>query len=222
MNVSAPNPSYQANRDSSNSSIRFNSHGSPRRLNSQPDARTTRLLDKEHIAMFSIGKNAKHLSIILVAALLVTSLNSLILTGAAHAAAQTGNASTQRKAEKVSPLLQPDSHTPDERVTVLVTLSAAIGGSLNAFLNQNGVRPRREMKSLRSFSVSLPFSLVAELASFPEVFHISSNENVTSLGHVTTTTGAEAGEAAALAAGRGTIDGSGMAIAILDSGIDVN
>ena len=37
-----------------------------------------------------------------------------------------------------------------------------------------------------------------------------------------TTTGADAGKAAALAAGRGVIDGSGVGIAILDSGIDAN
>src|SRR6185437_13017589 len=41
-------------------------------------------------------------------------------------------------------------------------------------------------------------------------------------GHVANTTGAVAGQAAATAAGRGLIDGTGVGIAILDSGIDVN
>ena len=43
-----------------------------------------------------------------------------------------------------------------------------------------------------------------------------------SFGHLTTTSGADAAKAAALAAGRGVIDGSGIGVAVMDSGIDAN
>ena len=78
------------------------------------------------------------------------------------------------------------------------------------------------MKRLGTFSLSLPLEMIDELASFPEVSYVSSNEVVQTFGHVSTTTGAEAGKATALAAGRGVIDGSGIGVAILDSGIDAN
>src|SRR6185503_13926961 len=68
----------------------------------------------------------------------------------------------------------------------------------------------------------LPFQMVTELASFPEISYVSANESLNASGHVTATTGAIAGQAAASASGRGMIDGSGIGIAILDSGIDIN
>jgi hypothetical protein len=69
------------------------------------------------------------------------------------------------------------------------------------------------MKNLGSFSLSLPFGMINELASFPEISFISLNAVVHTSGHVSETTGAAAGQAAATAAGRGTINGSGVAIA---------
>src|SRR5919205_344082 len=123
---------------------------------------------------------------------------------------------------KVPAHLKGHHHQPDETITVIVTLNGSESGDLNAFLAQNGIHKRRELKNLDSFSLQLPFRRIAELASFPEVAHVASNEAVYTMGHVTATTGAEAGQAAALAAGRGLIDGSGVGVAILDSGIDIN
>jgi subtilisin family serine protease len=126
----------------------------------------------------------------------------------------------QSTTHKVSPLLK--GHKPDETVTVIVMLDGVSSPRLNAFLNQNGVHKRREMKSLGSFSLRLPARMVTELASFPEISHLSSNEAVSASGHVRDTTGASAGQASASASGRAMIDGSGIGIAILDSGIDSN
>src|SRR5215213_7094516 len=126
------------------------------------------------------------------------------------------------KAEKVSPLLKSNKHSADQTVTVIVTLNGPKSGLLNAFINRAGVHQRREMKQLGMFSLSLPFGMVSELASFPEVSYVSSNEAVRSFGHVSSTTGADAGKAIALNSGRGVVDGSGIGIAILDSGIDAN
>src|ERR1041384_6929790 len=161
------------------------------------------------------------LSVLLPISILLTSLGWANFAPVVHAGGLDRPSKSQR-ADKLSPVLKDDKQQPDKRVTVIVTLNGSISGRLNAFLAQSEVRRRREMKSFGSFSLNLPIRMVAELASFPEVFHVSSNEVVQSLGHVSLTTGAEAGQAAATAAGRGSINGSGIGMAILDSGIDVN
>src|SRR6185503_5542630 len=153
-----------------------------------------------------------------IASLLRISLIFLILAGVAHA--QSLNNDFGSQAYKVSPQL--NANRQDVTVTVIVNLNGPTSGRLNGFMQRHGVRLRREMKALRSFSVSLPFGMVAELASFPEVDHVSANEAVVSFGHAANTTGAVAGQAAATAAGHGLVDGAGVGIAILDSGIDAN
>ncbi len=166
-------------------------------------------------------KNANRLvPVLLVIAIVLTTPDYLPFKVAQANPNQSSR--SQQTAHKVSPLLKGNKHKPDETVTLIVTLGATRSARLNAFLSQNGVRHRREMKSLGYFSLALPFRMVNELAAFPEVVYLSSNEKVSASGHVTETTGASAGQAAAVASGRGTIDGSGIRIAILDSGIDIN
>ena len=153
-------------------------------------------------------------------ALLLTYTNYFNLPEAVHAA-RLDEPQVQRH-DKLPAHLKGNQYQPDETITVIVTLNGSRSDGLNAFLAKNAIHKRREMKNLDSFSLSLPCRLIAELASFPEVAHVSSNEAVHTMGHVTSTTGAETGQTAALAAGRGLIDGSGVGLAILDSGIDVN
>ena len=160
-------------------------------------------------------------AVFIVIALLLTSFNCLSFVRVAHAG-RADKPSHSKKANKISPLLKDDKHAPDDLVTVIATLEAPRSGRLNAFLAQNGVHERRQMKALGTFSLTLPFELVDELAAFPEISHVSSNETVRTLGHVSVTTGADAGQAGALSTGRGSIDGARMNIAILDSGIDTN
>ena len=167
------------------------------------------------------AKTVRFFLISILITLLLTSPYCLTLVPVVHAG-NSDHPSAERRPEKVSPLLKGNKHQADERLTVIVALSGPKSGRLNAFLNQTAIHQRRELKSLNSFSLSLPYKMVAELASFPEVLHVSSNEAVHTLGHVSETTGADAGQAAAVAAGRGSIDGAGIGIAILDSGIDVN
>lgn len=89
----------------------------------------------------------------------------------------------QLKTQKISPLLKSKKHGSDETVTVIVSLNGSKSSELNAFLNRAGLRQRREMRKLGVFSLSLPFRMVAELASFPEVSYVSANEPVHSFGH---------------------------------------
>src|SRR5437764_10509840 len=76
-----------------------------------------------------------------------------------------------KAAHKVSRLLTGNNHKPDESVTVIVTLGATRSAGFIAFLNRNGIHQRREMKSLGGLSLTLPFRMVTELASFPEISH---------------------------------------------------
>src|SRR5690349_11805329 len=149
----------------------------------------------------------------LVIALLLTNLNYLSLVRVAHAG-RADKPSGSQKANKISPLLNDGRHAPNDMVTVIATLANQRSGRLNAFLAKNGVRERRQMKTLGAFSLRLPLNLVGDLAAFPEISHVSSNESVRTLGHVSATTGADAGQAAALSTGHGSIDGAGMSIAV--------
>ena len=158
--------------------------------------------------------------IVLIIATLLTTLVYMPLAQVAQA--QRSNSAAASPGTKVSVLLGKNTHRTDETINVIVTLNQPRTGLLNAFLKQNGVQLRREFKNLSGFSVSLPYSKIAALASFPEISHISTNEAVLTLGHVSSATGADAGRAAASAAGRGSIDGSGVGIAILDSGISAD
>src|ERR1044072_6519955 len=164
--------------------------------------------------------NPRSLSAVsLVIALLLINLNCWTFIRVAHAGSADKHSHSQ-KADKVSPLLKDGSRAPTDIVTVVATLEGQRSGRLNVFLAQNGIHERQQMKALGTFSFRLPLNLVEELAAFPEISHVSSNETFGTLGHVSVTTGADAEQAAALSAGRGSISGAGMSIAILDSGID--
>src|SRR5215217_4836487 len=156
-----------------------------------------------------------------LALVLAISLTTLCYTQQVEANSQINPSfATSEEAPKLSPRLRPGKRGQDERVSVILELNSAPSKDLRAFLRQDRVHLRRELKKSYVFSIDLPFNKVAELSSFPEVFHISTNDPVSPVGHVTVTTGTEAGRAAA--SGSGTVDGAGIGIAILDSGIDTN
>ena len=122
-------------------------------------------------------------------------LTSVFLISIQAAKARGEKSPRQLKTDKVCPLLKSNRHRADQTVTVIVTLNEPKSGLLNAFMNRTGVQQRQEMKKLGVFSLSLPFGMVAELASFPEISSIL-NETVRSFGHLSTTSGADAAKAA--------------------------
>lgn len=161
------------------------------------------------------------LSLSLVVAIVLTNVFCLTSVEASGPGREPNRAS-EKRAVKVSPLLEPGKRAPQERVPVVVELIGRPSGQLNAFLNRNDVHRGRKMETLNAFSMTLPFNMVAKLASFPEVLHVSENEVMRATSHVSAATGADAGRQQASSAGYGSIDGSGIGIAILDSGIDLN
>src|SRR6266446_7296416 len=146
---------------------------------------------------------------------LVLSLTSGIMISDRASAAPN---QTARQADKVAPDLRRrvwDSPSPDESVRVILQLSGPASGPLTALLNRNGVHVNKSFKNFNSFAINLPLNVVDELASFDEVHFVSLDTDVQSFGHVTSTTGADDVRTQS----GYTLDGSGIGIAILDSGM---
>jgi len=104
-----------------------------------------------------------------------------------------------------------------DRVKVILQLDGKPSGQLNALLASNGVKIRKQFTSLDSFALELPLNVVNVLSQFSEVAFISIDSEVMTLGgHVAHTTGADNVRSMS---SDGALDGSGIGIAILDSGI---
>ena len=110
-----------------------------------------------------------------------------------------------------------------ETAEVILQLKGKPSGRLNALLSRAGVHVRSKHDSLGTMALDLPLDTVEELASLEEVNFVSPDVNIVSTGHVTTTTGTDAVRNAGLISGLTgqTLDGAGVGIAIIDSGMDV-
>ncbi|MDQ3918141.1 MAG: S8 family serine peptidase, partial [Acidobacteriota bacterium] len=114
----------------------------------------------------------------------------------------------------------------DRRVGVVLQLNGKPSGKLNSLLSRAGVHVRAHLKALDAVTVELPASMVDELASFSEVEFVSADAEVASFGHVSATTGTDLVRTQTtktlLGTTTTTLDGSGVGIAIIDSGVDTN
>jgi subtilisin family serine protease len=144
----------------------------------------------------------------------------------AGAAPGANKAKASAPAAKVSHKLRDRLRRPGDSTQtaeVILQLRGKPSGRLNALLNRAGVHVRARHESFDTLALELPLGVVDELSSFDEVHFVSTDENVVSTGHVTTTTGAEAVRNSGLISGLlgQTLDGAGVGIAIIDSGMDV-
>ncbi|HYE15061.1 MAG TPA: S8 family serine peptidase, partial [Pyrinomonadaceae bacterium] len=112
------------------------------------------------------------------------------------------------------------------RVNVIVQLEdgAAIS-PLDALVGALGGRVTRRLERLGARAVSLPRRAVEALAARPEVRFVSPDRAVAAAGHLETTTGAAAVRTQVTFSLLGittttTLDGVGVGIAVVDSGID--
>src|SRR5689334_20600371 len=143
--------------------------------------------------------------------------------------------STNSKAEAAGNLLNiptskisPDlrqlllSGNSDRRVKVIVqTKPAAPGGLLGGLLNTVGGVLVSVLSNLNIRIVDTVASSVEQIAADPDVTYVSLDVPVRTSGHVTTTTGTQQVRARKGLLGLpDNLDGSGITIAILDSGID--
>jgi len=127
--------------------------------------------------------------------------------------------SDKSKPNKVSSDLR-GRNSGGDQIDVIIQLNDKPSGQLNALLNQNGVHVRKQLKMLNTLVVSLPVHEIEKVAEFNEVSFISPERTVNVDGHVSQTTGAAYRRDQVSSTGTPyTLDGSGVGIAIFDSGI---
>src|SRR5689334_17186912 len=129
------------------------------------------------------------------------------------------------KSRKLSPEMERVAMQPTalaNRVRTIVQVSDPQSQNLKQLLRRFGVRVHKQMNRLQMIDAELPADALRELAESNDIQFISANQPVAALGHLTTTTGADAVRRQINANGqRYTLDGSGIGIAILDSGLDI-
>jgi subtilisin family serine protease len=90
--------------------------------------------------------------------------------------------------------------------------------SLDSTLEDSGSNMRK-LKSFRARIITVPAHTAATLASRRDVAYVSLNREVQPMGHLSATTGADQVRSTPNAASN-TLDGTGIGIAVLDSGMD--
>jgi serine protease AprX len=133
---------------------------------------------------------------------------------------------------KISRQLRRSSETANGNVHMIMQLDSPPTGQLNALLQRNGIRIRGNFSELGTVALDAPADLIDELATFPEVKFLSEDTPVKAFGYVTSTTGADAVRTQTTTSGgllglgllattsTTTFDGTGIGIAVVDSGID--
>jgi len=114
-----------------------------------------------------------------------------------------------------------DPRRGNARVRVIVQLSGAPGPLLGALLGRADVRERARFGRLGSRVVELPLHVAEKISRHREVKFVSPDRETFSFGHVTRTTGAD-DVRGALGLNLPGLDGSGVGIAVLDSGVDTD
>ncbi|HEX4948224.1 MAG TPA: S8 family peptidase [Blastocatellia bacterium] len=94
--------------------------------------------------------------------------------------------------------------------------------ALQASVQRVGGRLHRVHPNLNVATMDVPVERVRELAAEPTIEYVSPDRPLVVLGHLETTTGAEQARALAQMNGVSDLDGTGVGLAIIDSGIDSN
>jgi len=127
------------------------------------------------------------------------------------------------KSQKISPDLRDEEYkarSADATISVILQFNGPVSHELTALLLRNGVNVRKQFSKLNSILVDLPAGVINELANYDEVSYASPDNEIQVLGHVNNTTGADAVRTQTNASG-GTysLDGTGIGIAVIDSGM---
>jgi subtilisin family serine protease len=115
---------------------------------------------------------------------------------------------------------------PGERVGVILQSDDLNNPQLEATLSKYGVEVSSRMRQLGALRVEVPVKALKELASNGSTRYVSPDREFHSFGHVTSTTGTDLVRTQSNGCALGlicttTLDGTGIGIAVLDSGIDV-
>jgi len=136
--------------------------------------------------------------------------------------AQTGSAAlTRSKASPEIKLLMSNIFLRDQRTTVILQLKNGVGATLQSKLNDPDSVIRSQLTSLNVAIVEVSNKRLSMLVNDDSVAYVAPDRNVRLLSHLTTTTGTENIRQATKPDGSSyTVDGTGIGIAVLDSGID--
>src|SRR5256714_5070948 len=108
----------------------------------------------------------------------------------------------------------------NENVRVILQTKGEPGANLQALLRREGVKVHANFRNFNTHVLELPAGMVDELAADGDVTYVSPDRDVKTLGHVSLTTGTDAVRTQTTPGGKNyTLDGSGIGIAVLDSGM---
>src|SRR5207302_3657824 len=113
------------------------------------------------------------------------------------------------------------------RANVIIQFNEGASHQLDSLLINCGATGTRQLDNLNVSVVALPLNAIQALATHHAVRYISPDRPLASLGHISNTTGTEAVRVQTTSLGdqittTTVFDGSGVGIAIVDSGIDGN
>ena len=121
---------------------------------------------------------------------------------------------------KISPdLLENLTLTGSSDADVIVQLDGPMSPLLALTIARSALINRGYSPRLGTVALRVPAQRLGELAVFGEVASITRDRETFSTGHITATTGADAARSAQAATSGQTLDGSGVGIAVLDSGV---
>ncbi len=147
---------------------------------------------------------------------------ALLATAVSRHGANAVHAQSTTKAkdkEKVSADLK-QKLSGNKNINVIVKASGAWASALDNAVKGGGGAVTKTYANFPVRAVSLPPAAVATLAARDDIDYIAFDRDVELLGHVTLTTGADASRA--MANNSPTYDGTGVGIAVMDSGVDQN
>ncbi|HYH85079.1 MAG TPA: S8 family serine peptidase, partial [Pyrinomonadaceae bacterium] len=138
-------------------------------------------------------------------------------------------AGAQVPGDKLSPDLRQmtEGARATDRVGVIVQAADLNNPRLASLFSRYGVEINSRMAQLGAMHIEVPAGALEELAASGATSYLSPDRTVRSLGHVTLTTGTDAVRGGGLISGllgvtlSAPLDGLGVGIAIIDSGIDV-
>jgi hypothetical protein len=141
-------------------------------------------------------------------------LSLFVFQGTTHADSST-SVPLQRKVSQ--DILQKVAEGRGSDLVRVIIQPAAPPDVLDSTIEYSGGSNLRKFKNFSVRVVTLPVQAAVAIASRSDVSYVSLNRDVTSMGHLSATTGADQIRSSGSS---GSLDGTGIGIAIIDSGID--
>src|ERR1044072_7503128 len=132
------------------------------------------------------------------------------------------NAAAQMKRKVSKDILQKVSEGKGgDFVRVIIQPASQQDLSIDSTIESSGGSNLRKFKNFAVRVATLPASAAVNLANRSDIAYVSLNREVRPMGHLSRTTGADQIRQSGNS-GSGSLDGTGIGIAILDSGMDVD